>query len=114
MKVAYTVILAILVFLAVSSGITKIMQMEQDVEFFGQYGFSIPMLIGFGILQVIGGALLLVVKTRIIGAILIALTFVISVYLLILEGNAPFTIATLCALLLLGLVIAKTRRDVAT
>ncbi len=38
MKYLKIVIVCILVFLAVSSGITKIMLMEQDVVFFGKYG----------------------------------------------------------------------------
>jgi len=40
MKIVFYIVLVILVVLAVASGITKIMLMEQEVEFFGQYGFS--------------------------------------------------------------------------
>jgi len=49
MEIFYNVILFILVFLAISSGITKIMLMQQDLEFFGNYGFTNPILITYGV-----------------------------------------------------------------
>ncbi|WP_126454745.1 hypothetical protein [Sulfuriflexus mobilis] len=47
MSILLKVNLAILVFLAASSGVTKIMLMPQDVEFFGNYGFTNPILMLF-------------------------------------------------------------------
>lgn len=44
MKILSKIILVILVFLAVLSGVTKIMLMPQDVAFFGAYGFFGPIL----------------------------------------------------------------------
>jgi hypothetical protein len=44
-KTLGTVILAVLIFLAVSSGITKVLLMRQDVEFFGKYGL-VQLLVG--------------------------------------------------------------------
>ena len=38
MKIFLNIILVILVVLAVSSGITKLMLMQQDVEYFGKLG----------------------------------------------------------------------------
>jgi len=67
MKLLYNIILVVLVFLAVSSGVTKIMLMQQDVDFFAQYGFTNPILIAFGASQLLGGILLALPKTRIIG-----------------------------------------------
>jgi hypothetical protein len=48
MNLFLNVILIILVLLAISSGATKIMLMQQDVEFFGNYGFTNSMLITYG------------------------------------------------------------------
>ncbi len=105
MNILIKVILAILVFLAVTSGITKLMLMQQDVEFFGKYGFTTPVLIIFGAAQLMGGILLLVRKTRSLGAAIVAITFLISVVLLVMEGDIPFTIFTFIALIMLGVVI---------
>lgn len=105
MKILFNVILAILVFLAVSSGITKIILMPQDVEFFGKYGFTNPILIIYGVIQLLGGILLLLPKTRIMGAVLVSITFLISAVVLAMEGNIPVTIVTLICVALLLVII---------
>ena len=108
MKIFLKVILVILVFLAVSSGITKIMLMPQDVEFFGKYGFTDPLLMAFGAVQLLGGILLIIPKSRIIGAILISITFLISAIVLAMDGNIPVTIITLIFVFLLGFIIKQS------
>lgn len=86
-KVVSIGVLILLIFLAVSSGITKIMLMEQDVEFFGKYGFTDPLLMGFGITQLVGGVMMTLGKTRFVGAALVAFTFIVSLVILALESN---------------------------
>ena len=108
MKIFLKVILVILVFLAVSSGITKIMLMQQDVEFFGKYGFTDPILMAYGAIQLLGGVLLIIPKSRIIGAILISITFLISAIVLAMDGNIPVTIITLIFVFLLGFIIKQS------
>jgi len=105
--IALKIILGLLVFLAISSGITKIMLMPQETEFFGKYGFNDIMLIVFGVVQVIGGALMVIPKLRTYGASAVFVTFGISLILLILEGNYPVTAITLIAMVLLIVVIKK-------
>lgn len=110
MKAVSTIILVILVLLAVSSGVTKILLMEQDVNFFGKYGFSDPMLIAFGFAQLLGGLLMVIAKTRFAGAAIVAITFLSSFAMLLLEGNIPVSIVTGIALLLLGVVMKQSWR----
>jgi len=62
MKAVSKIILALLTLLAASSGITKILLMHQDLDFFGKYGFSSPMLIVFGSVQLLGGLLLSTIR----------------------------------------------------
>ena len=83
MKAVSTTIVVILVLLAVSSGIAKIMLMEQDVAFFAKYGFSDPILIAYGLTQLVGGLLMIVAKTRLAGAVIVAITFLLSLVLLL-------------------------------
>jgi hypothetical protein len=108
MELFLKVILIILIFLAVSSGITKIMLMPHDVEFFGSYGFSSTILILYGVSQLIGGVLLSVKKTRFIGAVLVAITFVVSAIVLTLAGNIPLTMVTLVAIIMLGAIMRQS------
>ena len=105
MKIAYAILLVALALLAALSGFTKILLMPQDVEFFGQYGFSDPMLIAFGIAQLLGGILLPVKTTRFVGAAVIASTFLVSLTLLLIDGNIPVRIITgIVTLLLFGIM----------
>lgn len=107
MKLASTIILVLLMFLAISSGVTKMALMQQDVDFFGKYGFSNPILIAFGATQLIGGLLLPFKRTRFSGAAIVAMTFLISLVVLLMEGNIPVSIATIVATLLLGMVMKQ-------
>lgn len=108
MKLASTLILVILMFLAIASGLSKIALTQQEVDFFGKYGFSNPILIAFGAVQLIGGGLLALKKTRFFGAAIVAITFLISLALLLMEGNIPVSIVTLLATLMLGIVMKQS------
>ena len=108
MKVVYMIILVILILLAVSSGTTKILLMQQDVDFFGKYGFSDPILVIYGLVQLIGGVLLVFRKTRFVGAAIVAITFLISLVVILMESNIPVGIVTVIAILLLGVIMKKS------
>lgn len=110
MKIIFYIILVVLVFLAVSSGLAKILLVPRDVEFFGQYGFSEPILVAYGLLQVAGAALLAIPNTRIIGAILVALTFLLSAIVLFVSGNIPVALVTLVFTALLGFIMKFSGR----
>lgn len=105
MNIVVNVFVAILALLALSSGVTKIMLMQREVEFFGAYGFTNTILIAYGVAQVVGGVLLIVRKTRVYGAAITGITFLISAFVLFLAGNVPVMIITLAATLVLGLIL---------
>jgi len=111
MSLILKIVIVILVLLAVSSGVTKIMLMPQDVEFFGAYGFSNPMLIAFGLAQFVGGVMMVIPKSRMYGAVIVAITFLTSLVLLVLVGNYPVAGVTALATVLLGWV-AKSSRNI--
>ncbi len=79
--------------------------MEQEVAFFGKYGFGNVLLVVFGAAQIAGGAMLIFSKTRFVGAVFVALTFAVSAVLLILDGNVGLAFVTLVALGLLGMTM---------
>ena len=81
--------------------------MQQDVDFFGKYGFSNPILMAYGATQLMGGILLVFEKSRFVGAIIVAVTFSVSLVVLLMEGNIPVSILTTLAILLLGVVMKQ-------
>ena len=108
MKIASTLVLVLLIFLSILSGVTKVALIPEDVEFFGRYGFSSPLLIAFGATQLIGGVLMPIRKTRFVGAAIVAVTFLISLVILLMDGNVPVSIVTAVATLLLGVVMKRS------
>lgn len=113
MKTVSTIILVVLILLAVSSGSTKVALMQQDVDFFGKYGFSNLILIAYGLVQVIGGVLMVFKRTRFVGAAIVAITFLISLAVLLMEGNLPISIVTIVAILLLGVTMKQSWKPAA-
>lgn len=105
MKIAVAALLAVLTFLALASGLTKILLLQQDVEFFGRYGLSNLRLVAFGAVQLIGGVLLPFRKTRFTGAAIVASTFLMSLVILLMDGNIPVSMVTAIATLLLVLLM---------
>lgn len=105
MKIVFSIVLVILTILAIFSGITKIMLMQQDVDFFGRYGLAGPILIAYGAVQLIGGVLLPFRMTRFAGAAIVAGTFLVSLVMLLMDGNWAVAIVTIVATLLLGVVM---------
>ena len=110
MKVVSRTILVILVLLAVASGVPKVMLMQQEVDFFGKYGFSDSALVAFGLAQLLGGLFMIFTKTRFAGATIVAITFLVSLTLLLVEGNMIVSIITVVATLLLGVVMKQSWR----
>ena len=108
-KVFFNLILVALIFLTVFSGVTKILLMQQDTELFDQYGFTNPVLIAYGATQLIGGLLLVLPRTRATGAIIVAVTFLISVIVLTMAGKVLVTVVTLFFTLLLEFVALQSR-----
>ena len=109
MKITFKIILVILVLLAISSGITKVLLMPQEVEFFGAYGFSNAMLIMFGCIQVFGGVLMVFFKTRFYGAIIVAITFLFSLVVLLLASSIVPAVITIVATVSLILIAKQSK-----
>ncbi|MDQ7049602.1 MAG: hypothetical protein Q9M92_08685 [Enterobacterales bacterium] len=108
MQILLKINLVILFLLATSSGVTKIMLMPQEVQFFGGVGFSNVMLIIFGVIQLVGGLMLALTKTRLFGAIVVAITFTISTVVLFMSESIVVALITCFTLLMLGIVIKQS------
>ena len=111
MKIIQNINLVILVFLAITSGIAKVMLMPQEIEFFGGIGFNNLTLIIFGSAQVVGGLMMTLPKTRLIGAIIVAITFAVSAVVLLISENIMVAIITCITLVMLSVVIKQSLKN---
>ena len=99
MKNKSHVIVIVLTFLlaalSVAAGIPKVMQMPQELGFLQPLGFSPIAISVLGVVQVLGGILLLLRKTRLPGATLAGLAFLISSVAIFVGGNMQFGLISL-------------------
>jgi hypothetical protein len=97
--------LLILILLGTSAGIVKIIKMPQELEFFQAIGLSEMSLVLFGAAQLIGGVLLVFQRSRLIGALMSAVTFSASAVMVFSTGAFGFGAVSLLPVLMSGWII---------
>ncbi len=102
---ALTIIIALL---SLAAGTAKIMQTPQEVEFLTGQGLSLNLIMAFGIIQILGGILLLVPKTKLIGAVISLIAFTASAILVFSSGNINFGVISMIPVAILIFMIYKT------
>ena len=105
MKIVVRILLVILFLLAFASGAAKVMLVEREVIFFGAYGFGAPVLVLFGLVQILGAVLMVLPMTRVLGAALVGMTFGVSALLLVHAGDLPTAFFTVVAIIGLGVLV---------
>jgi uncharacterized membrane protein YphA (DoxX/SURF4 family) len=90
MKIVNTILLVLLILLSISTGVVKLFQMEEEMKLFRGAGISDTLTILFGVVQTIGGVLLIVSKTRKLGAGIMAITFAIATVIVFINGMIAF------------------------
>lgn len=74
----------------ISSGAFKILGGEPDVKMYGVLGFSAAATVAVGVVQLLAGAALIPAKTRVPGAITLALINTLATVVLFVNGVQPF------------------------
>jgi hypothetical protein len=109
-KIINLLIVVIIALLSIAAGLTKVMQTQQEMEFLQGLGLNSFLIVGFGLVQIIGGVLLVPKKTRMPGAILVALALVVSTALIFIGGNFAFGLFSVIPIALAGVIIYQTAR----
>ncbi len=95
MKIALLINRGLLTLLSVMTGVVKLVQMHEEMVIFRQAGFPDGLTMAFGLVQLVGGLLLLPGATRRAGASIMAVTFVIATGVLFVNGMVPFGVFSL-------------------
>ena len=95
----------LVVLLGFTAGIPKIMRVPDEVYFFEHSGIGAGALIPFGVVQVLGGVLVLIPRTRLWGAGLTALMLAGSTYMLVSTEQLVFAIVSTLPIMMAGVVI---------
>lgn len=100
MRVVLMVVAVLVGFLSVAAGAAKVARVPEEVAFLEQFGFSSVVIVLFGVVQIMGGLLLLVPRTRALGALVAGVAFSVSVVLLVADGNLGFAAVSLIPVVL--------------
>ncbi len=86
---------AVLTLLSISTGLVKLAQMEEEMVIFRGAGIPDWATMVFGVVQLLGGLLLLPNRTHHIGALVMIPTFVAATGVLFVNGLIPFGVFSL-------------------
>lgn len=101
MKKVKILLILMISILGLGAGISKVLLLPEELEFYSKVGLNESMLIFFGIVQLISTILFIFYKTRNIGALALALTFVISSIMIFLLGEFGFGLFSLLPIALI-------------
>ena len=110
MKIINYLIIGIIALLSIAAGLAKVMQTQAEMDFLQGVGLSPALIIVFGLLQITGGILLVPQKTRLVGALLAAVTLAVSTVLIFVAGNIQFGLFSIIPVALAGLIIYQSAR----
>ncbi len=95
MRTALLINRVLLTLLSIMTGMVKLVHMPTEMEIFRDAGFTDPLTVAFGVVQLAGGLLLLPDRTTQIGAWLMVPTFAIASGVLFVNGLIPFGLFSL-------------------
>ena len=110
MKIVNLLIVVVIALLSIAAGLAKVMQAPQEMEFLQGLGLSTVQIVVFGLVQILGGVLLVPGKTRMPGSILVTAALVVSTTLIFIGGNLTFGLFSLIPVALASVIIYQTAR----
>ena len=69
------------------AALPKILRMPREIDFFAGVGMGELSVVALGLLQLLGGVLLLFLRTRLVGASIASITFLVSAVFLFVKGS---------------------------
>ena len=105
MNIINNLLVVIIALLSVAAGIAKVVHSPQEVEFLHSVGLNNLLISVFGVVQILGGALLSNVKVRLYGAVIVCVGFLISAILIFVSGNLAFGAVSLLPVVLTSVLI---------
>lgn len=78
MKIAFKINWILVTLLSISTGVFKILQQQADIEMFEAIGMNANATLILGVFQLLGGILLVPLKTRKLGAWIMIPTFILA------------------------------------
>lgn len=95
MQILRISLITILILMSLVAGVAKVLHLPQELEFLGHLGMGERAVMVVGVIQVLGGLLLIHPRTRRIGALLAVVALAVSALALFVSGNTSVGLITL-------------------
>ena len=102
MRITIIIVAVLIGLLSIAAGAAKVALVPPEVAFLSQFGFSNALTVSYGIVQVLGGLLLLIPRTRLYGSVIAAIAFALSTGLLFAAANLTIAGGSLLPVVLAG------------
>jgi len=111
-RIVIAIVIYALAILSAAAGMPKILQLPQELDFLRSVGFSQTGVLMLGLLQLTGGILLFWKKSRLPGAVIASLTFLVSSIAIFVGGNTSFGLISLLPVAASVIVIGSLLKGV--
>jgi len=111
-RIVIAIVIYALAILSAAAGMPKILQLPQELDFLRSVGFSQTGVLMLGLLQLTGGILLFWKKSRLPGAVIASLTFLVSSIAIFSGGNTSFGLLSLLPVAASLIVVGSLLRRV--
>ena len=110
MKIFNIILIIIISLLSIAAGAAKVLLTSQEVQFLHGFGLNNTVIIIFGAIQILGGAILAHKNLRMYGAVIVVLGLFISSLLIFFSGNVTFGIISLLPVALTVVIIKQSAK----
>ena len=111
MKILNITLIAIMALLSIAAGLAKVMQVPEEMTFLTGLGLSNTMIFIFGAIQIVGGILLAIPKSKMVGSVTVIIAFLVSAILVFVSGNFTFGIVSMLPVVITGFIIYQTLKN---
>ena len=112
MKIAITILAIVLALLSAAAGAAKLALVPDEVEFLNGFGFSEIGIYFYGGAQIVGGLLMVIPISALVGSTTVLLAFTLSTVLLFLDGNVVFAFVSALPIVLTAFVMFHRYRRI--
>jgi len=97
--------------LSIAAGLAKVMQVPEEVTFLTGLGLDNTMIFVFGAIQIVGGILLAIPKSRMYGSVLVVIAFLLSAILVFVGEDFIFGIVSIFPVVITGYIGYQTLKN---
>lgn len=111
MKIVSIILIATMALLSIAAGLAKVMQVPEEMTFLTGLGLDNTMIFIFGAIQIVGGILLAIPKSKMYGSVIVAISFLGSAILVLVGGNFTFGIVSMLPVVITGFIVYQTSKN---